>query len=158
MGVETGQPSTQSGVRAETGQHGRIQSVNPINIMTGTLFRTSTDALLNDLGWERLATRRLIHKLCFFHRMHYNNPPLPSYITNLITGTRQDATGLRLRNAELLSAPPIRLTSFCRSFIPATIRQWNILPEFLRKTSSSRDFARQVWRRFGTPEPPTLIA
>ena len=125
-------------------------------LVTGTLFRTSTDALLKDLGWERLEDRRRIHKLLFFHRLHYNNPPLPEYLTNLLTDTRQDATGLTLRSAQLLSIPPNRLESFRRSFIPSTIRQWNRLPEPLRNTSSRRDFARQVWQRYGAPEPPTL--
>ena len=125
-------------------------------LVTGTLFRTSTDSLLKDLGWERLEDRRRIHKLLFFHRLYFNNPPLPSYVTNLLTDTRQDATGLNLRSAHLLSVPPARLTSFRRSFIPATIRQWNLLPESLRNTSSRRDFARQVWQRFGTPEPPKM--
>ena len=92
-------------------------------LVTGALFRTPTDALLNDLGWERLETRRLIHRLIFFHRLYYDHPPLPSYLTSLLTDTRQDATGLQLRNARLLSIPPIRLTSFRKSFIPATIGQ-----------------------------------
>ena len=35
-------------------------------LVTGTLFRTPTNALLNDLGWQRLETRRLIHRLLFF--------------------------------------------------------------------------------------------
>ena len=127
-------------------------------LVTGTLFRTPTDALLKDLGWERLETRRLIHKLLFFHRLYYNYPPLPSYLTNLLslTDTRHDATGLRLRNVQLLSLPPIRLTSFRRSYFPATIRQWNLLPESLRNTLSPREFSRQVWQRFGAPEPPAL--
>ena len=125
-------------------------------LVTGTLFRTSTNALLNDLGWERLETRRLIHRLLFFHRLRYNYPPLPSYITDLLTDTRQDATGLQLRNANLLSLPPIRLTSFRNSYIPSTIRQWNLLPETIRHTASRRDFSRQVWQRFGAPEPPPL--
>ena len=125
-------------------------------LVTGALFRTPTDALLKDLGWERLETRRQIHKLLFFHRLYYNYPPLPSYLTNILTDTRQDATGLRLRNARLLSLPPTRLTSFRRSYIPATIRQWNLLPESLRDTRSPRDFSRQVWQRYGAPEPPAL--
>ena len=125
-------------------------------LVTGTLFRTPTNALLNDLGWERLETRRLIHRLLFFHRLYYNHPPLPSYLTSLLTNTRLDATGLQLRNARLLSLPPIRLTSFRNSYIPSTIRQWNLLPETLRNTVSRRDFSRQVWQRFGAPESPTL--
>ena len=124
-------------------------------LVTRTLFRTPTNALLNDLGWERLETRRLIHRLLFFHRLYYNYPPLPAYLTNLVTDTRQDATGLQLRNAHLLSLPPIRLTSFRNSYSPATTRQWNLLPETLRNTPR-RNFSRQVWRRFGAPDPPTL--
>ena len=88
--------------------------------------------------------------------MVYNYPPLPAYLTNLVTDTRQDATGLQLHNAHLLSLPPIRLTSVRNSYIPATTRQWNLLPETLRNTPSRRDFSRQVWRRFGAPDPPTL--
>ena len=79
-----------------------------------------------------------------------------TFLTNLVTDTRQDATGLQLRNAHLLSLPPIRLTSFRNSYIPATTRQWNLLPETLRNTPSRRDFSRQVWQRFGAPDPPTL--
>ena len=125
-------------------------------LVTGTLFRTPTDSLLKDLGWERLEDRRQIHKLLFFHRLYFNNPPLPSYVTDLLTDTRHEATGLNLRSAHLLSVPTTRLVSFRRSFIPATIRQWNLLPEPLRNTPSRRDFARQVWQRLGTPEPPKM--
>ena len=125
-------------------------------LVTGAMFRSPTAALLHDLGWERLETRRLIHKLLFFHRLYHNHPPLPTYITNILTDTRQDATGLRLRNANLLSIPSIHLTSFNRSYIPSTIRQWNLLPAAMRNTTSRSDFTRQVWQRHGTPEPPLL--
>ena len=136
----------------------RLQTIQNrcARLVTGTLFRTPTNALLNDLGWERLETRRLIHRLLFFHRLYYNYPPLPSYLTNLLTNTRHDATGLQLRNAHLLSVPSIRLTSFRKSYIPATTRQWNLLPEPLRNSPSRRDFSRQVWQRFGAPEPSAL--
>jgi len=100
----------------------------------------------------------MIHKLIFFHRLHYNNPPLPSYVTDLSTDPRQDATGRRLRNAQALSIPFPRLVSFQRSYIPATISLWNQLPESFKNTPSHREFARLVWQRFGAPEPPTLFS
>ena len=124
--------------------------------MTGTLFRTSTNALLNDLGWTRLETRRLIHKILFFHRLYYNSPSLPLYLTDILPDLRRDATGLRLRNAELLSNTQTRTVSLYRSYIPATTRQWNLLPESLSTTSSYPDFARQVWQRFGVREPHAM--
>ena len=123
-------------------------------LVTGAMFRSSTTALLNDLGWERLETRRLIHKLTFFHRLFYNNPPLPSYLTDILTDKRHDATGRRLRNESHLTIPPTRLASFHRSFFPSTIRQWNMLPLPTRDIISRQDFARQVWQRFGALEPP----
>jgi len=123
-------------------------------LVTGTLFRTRTDALLNDLGWTTLETRRIIHKLLFFHRLFHNNPPLPDYVTDLLTDSRHTATGLRLRNAHTLSIPPFRLSSYQRSFVPATIRLWNTLPEPLQTTQSRPEFARLVWQRFGSPSPP----
>ena len=52
-----------------------------------------------------------------------------------------------------LSMPVICLV-FHRSYIPATIRNWNLLPSALRSTTSRADFARQVWQRLGAPEPP----
>ena len=36
-------------------------------LVTGTLFRTPTDKLLLDLGWDKLSTRRRIHKLTQYH-------------------------------------------------------------------------------------------
>ena len=125
-------------------------------LVTGALFRSSTTSLLNDLGWERLETRRLIHKILFFHRLYYNNPPLPTYLTDILTGTRHDNTGLRLRNESDISVPPTNLVSYHRSYFPSTIRQWNLLPLTLRNTISRTDFARQVWQRFGAPEPPPI--
>ena len=114
-------------------------------LVTGAMFRSSTTALLNDLGWERLETRRLIHRLLFIHRLYYNNLPLPTYMTDILTDTRHYTTGLRLRNETHLPIPPTRLAPYHRSFIPATVRQWNLLPSMLRDTTSRQDFA-QVWQ------------
>ena len=100
-------------------------------LVTGALFRSSTTTLLTDLGWERLDTRILTQKLLFFHRLYYNNPVLPSYVIDLLTGTRHDDTGLRLRNESHVSVPLTRLASFHRSYSPSTIRQWNLLPSSL---------------------------
>ena len=42
-------------------------------LVTGALPRTPTDRLLDDLGWERLKTRRTVHILLFFHRITHNH-------------------------------------------------------------------------------------
>ena len=126
--------------------------------MTGTLRRTPTDKLLDDLGWERLKTRRIIHRLLFFHRIHFNSPPLPDYITAITTTTRQNDTGLTLRNAATLSIPRNRLSSFQNSYIPNTTRLWNTLPDSHRNTLSRPIFRKLTWEKFGNKKPPPFYS
>ena len=79
-------------------------------------------------------------------------------MTDILTNTRQTATGLRLRNETHLTLPFSCLASFHRSFFPATTRLWNQLPSLLRDIVPRQDFARQVWQRFGTPGPPPFYS
>ena len=60
-------------------------------LITGTMKRSSTDRLLDELGWVKLQTRRKIHRLTYFHRLFHNNPPLPSYISNMLPDTRSNS-------------------------------------------------------------------
>ena len=93
--------------------------------LTKSLCKTGYWSLSSDINWcttQRLGLgttgRQTTHtQTDIFHRLYYNGPPLPTYLTNLITYTRQDATGLRLRHAQLLSVPTNRLTSFRKSFL-----------------------------------------
>jgi len=125
-------------------------------LVTGALFRTSTDRLLDDLGWERLQTRRIIHKLLFFHRIFFNAPRLPTYITQIITESRQNTTGLNLRNASNLSMPKNRLNSLQHSFFPTTTHLWNQLPLDIRNTYSRHTFRKLIWSLYGNTSPPSF--
>ena len=127
-------------------------------LVTGTLPRTSTERLIDDLGWERLKTRRTAHKLTLFHRIRYNNPPLPNYITSTMSEMRQHSTGLTLRNATTLSSQKHRLTSFKNSFIPATTHLWNQLPESVRQTQSRPIFCKLIWDHLGKTKPPLFYS
>ena len=67
-------------------------------LVTGALFRTSTDKLLRDLGWDKLKTRRQLHKLALYHT--FNNPEreTPKYIKSIIPETRGQTTGRIMRS------------------------------------------------------------
>ena len=44
-------------------------------LTTGTLLRTSTGKLRNELGWHRLETRRRIHRLTLYHKLSTTRQP-----------------------------------------------------------------------------------
>ena len=145
--IYDGHITIQDATRLEILQHraGRL--------VTGTLFRTSTDKLLQDLGWDKLTIRRRIHKLTLYHS--FNNPRhhSPNYITQIMPETRAQNTGRTLRNASTHTLPPNRTTSFHNSFFLSTGKLWNNIPESIRSLSHS-SFKRAISERLGAPRPP----
>ena len=126
-------------------------------LITGVPFRTPTSKLLQDLGWDKLLTRRLIHRLMTYFNLK-NDKRLPDYITSSLPHTRQNDTSRTLRNASALSLPPNQTTLFQRSFFPATIRDWNKLPESIRSTNRPKSFKREILKRLGAPTPPVYYS
>ena len=127
-------------------------------LVTGALFRTPTQKLLEDLGWTTLKTRRDIHKLTTFHTLtNDSDHKLPNIITDLIPETRALTTGRPLRNALALTQPQNKTTGYQNSYIPATIKKWNQLPTALTSVRSSRSFKKEIHRRFGAAKPPSYF-
>ena len=124
-------------------------------LVTGAHFRTSTDGLRRDLGWDSLDTRRRIHKLTLYYKLQDPQSQYPAYLTSIIPRTRQDDTGRNLRNAKSQSQPQNRLTSYQRSFVPATTKLWNQLPLSIRTENSLPKFKRALEKKLGIePAPP----
>ena len=122
-------------------------------LVTGALYRTHTQTLLNDLGWTTLQTRRHMHKLTTFHSLTNNQHQLPNNVTDLLPNTRAHTTNRPLRNAMSLTLPPNRTTSYQNSFIPSTVRSWNKLPLDVTSLHSSRSFRREIQQRCGAAVP-----
>ena len=61
-------------------------------IVTGAMKGTGRQRLLEELAWERLRTRRLVHKLVLFFKIV--NDLTPSYLSDLLTLTTQQRSGL----------------------------------------------------------------
>ena len=59
-------------------------------LVTGTPFRTSTNKLREELGWDSLKTRRKIHRLTFYRRLYNTQDTIPSYIQNITSYHKQD--------------------------------------------------------------------
>ena len=123
-------------------------------LVTGAEFRTSSEKLRRDLGWDLLKTRRKKHRLILYRKLKCERAYIPEYITSIIPETRQEETGRILRNARLQSLPYNRTTSFRQAFIPNTTRLWNSLPDFFHVIPSSETFKKSITNHFSVPKPP----
>ena len=127
-------------------------------LVTGTTLRTSSDKLRQDLGWDTLKTRRMMHKQLFFHKLTNTLNQQPGYIRQILPRPRIDNTGRTLRNSSTLTAPANRTTAFQRSFIPNTTRTWNTLPRPLQAQPSHTRFKKGIVEWFGTAKPPPYFS
>lgn len=125
-------------------------------LVTGTLFRTPTDKLLLDLGWDRLSTRRRIHKLTLYHAFSSQEQQMPSYIKNIMPHSRSNNTGRVLRNASTHTMTLSRTTSYHNSFFPLTAKHWNSLPQSIRSLPR-KSFKKTITERLGVPKPPKFF-
>ena len=123
-------------------------------LITGALFRTSTDKLRHELGWDRLSTRREIHRLTYFWSLNDRTTPTPAYIRDSLPQARQTDTTRTLRNSTAMTQPKNRTTRFQKSFIPDTTRKWNKLPLAVRPQSSLNTFKSDISKLLGPQHPP----
>ena len=122
-------------------------------LTTGALFRTSTDKLRQELGWEKLSTRRQIHRLSLYHKLSLPESNLPKYIKDMIPLTRQQNTDKTLRNALTHTQERPHTSCYQRSFFVKTNKQYNQIPP-TSKTLSSSAFKKHLVEHFGLPSPP----
>ena len=110
-------------------------------IITRLRCNSSRTKLYDELGWNLLQTRRKIHtcKLILFYKILNGYPP--NYLYDLIEPYRQSNHSYNLRTNDLqFKIPHIRTTSYMESFLPSTVKQWNILPEYIKNASGISSF------------------
>ena len=127
-------------------------------LVTGTPRGTSTDKLQKELGWDTLKTRRKVHRLTFYRELLHNQDTLPSYIQSILPQTRHTDTGQTLRNATTNTTIVSKTSSFNRSFLPNSTKQWNLLPEAVRSEPSLRTFKKQLHVLYCIPTPPEFFS
>ena len=91
--IYDGHITVQDATRLETLQN------RAARLVTGGLFRTPTDKLRTELGWDRLKTRRRIHRLMLYHKLNAPTQHTPNYIISIMPRTRVQDTNKRLRNS-----------------------------------------------------------
>ena len=90
-------------------------------ICTGAFRNTSNERLLNELGWERMECRRVVHRLTLFYKIYRSlTPPYLRDICNLVL---HNTDTYNLRRYHSLFKHFIRRELFSESFYPKTIRE-----------------------------------
>ena len=116
--------------------------IEAMRIVTGATKLTSIEKLYLETGWEKLTERRRKHKLCTFYKMINSQSPL--YLQNLVPQTTDERQNYNLRSATNFSNIRARTKLYDDSFLPATIRLWNQLPQITRDSSSLTIFKSKL--------------
>ena len=111
-------------------------------IVTGATKLCNIHKLMAELGWESLASRRKKHRLLLLYKMVNSNSP--QYLSNLIP--RPTQARYQLRNLDHIPLVHARTQLYKNSFLPATIRDWNSLPQSVRNSSSLEMFKSAINR------------
>ena len=134
----------------------RLETLQNRAARTGALFRTSTEKLRLELGWEALSKRQQMHRLIVYHKLNDNGQQTPEYATSMLPNTRAQDTNITLRNANTYTKSPHRTTSYHRSFFQVTSKQWNQLPVITRQLTHKA--LKKNCELIGLPKPPYYYA
>ncbi|MCG8049353.1 MAG: reverse transcriptase domain-containing protein [Candidatus Thiodiazotropha endolucinida] len=107
-------------------------------IATGSTKLVSLNALYKEVRWDTLEDRRRNHKLTLFYKMNYNLTP--QYLSSLVPQTVSNASRYNLRNSNDLQTINARTNLYYNSFLPSTIRAWNVLPCVDKQSESVNSF------------------
>lgn len=91
--------------------------------VSGARKGTSHNAILEELGWQKLQTRRKAVKEKQFSKLV--NKTAPKYLYELLPGTVGENSQRNLRNANDIKSIKCRTETFKCSFIPSSISRWN---------------------------------
>ena len=123
--------------------------VRAMRLITGATERSHTNILYEDLGWHKLSTRRLIHRLKWFYKIINNIAP--QYLTDIVPPTVGERQRYNLRTHGNISQISAQKQCYIKSFFPSTIKEWNMLPIDIRNSRSLNVFERRLKLHFPSP-------
>jgi hypothetical protein len=116
-------------------------------VCTGAYKHTKNSALMTELGWDSLQTRRTNQKLCLMYKMQRNLAP--PYLTLICPPLVGEISNYPLRNATNIAAPMGRKSGYFNSFMPSAIRAWNGLDRNIRSRKSIDSFKYHLKKKRG---------
>ena len=110
-------------------------------------------ALLSDVGWESLSSRRENHKLILYYKMQ--NDLVPYYLSSLVPPTVGSTVVYNLRNDSDLRTISANSQLYYNSLLPSVTRSWNELSENIKDSTSVAAFKHKL--QGTTRNPPAYF-
>lgn len=112
--------------------------IEACRIITGATKSCSKSKVLVESGLEPLSKRRYKHRLTTFYKMiHHSTPP---YLYLLIPQSNFQVNQRNLRSKNDIQNLAYNSNLYGNSFLPATIRDWNALPDNIKAQPSLNSF------------------
>ena len=111
---------------------------------------TSNTYLLPECGLESLQDRRTKAKLTLMFKIRRGKTP--DYLRILLPKDVGENQAYNLRNSQNIRLPKITKNYFLKSFIPSTIKSWNLLSENLRNIAEVDTFKQNLSTIYGKVE------
>ena len=103
-----------------------------------------------ELEWEKLKTRRAIHKLTLYFKIVNNLTP--QYLRDFLPPRVSERTHFSLRHSRNFSIFPVRTVRFANSFFPSTTKLWNEAYSVTESTDSIGTFKNALVSYFQLPK------
>ena len=113
-------------------------------VCTGAMRRTEYKALLRELGWESLKTRRLVSKGLLTFKIIKGHTP--HFLKSNFAAPRQ--TSRPSRNPKRFEIPFSKLNSYALSFFPSQTLFWNELSDEIVNCSSISLFRQAMLKKY----------
>lgn len=126
----------------------RVQ-IRAMRIITGATERSNINALYEELGWHKLATRRHIHRLVWMYKIINNISP--QYLTDIIPPTVGERQRYNLRAGTNITQIPAQKQRYSKSFFPSGIKEWNMIPIDIRESGNLSIFKDKLNLHFLSP-------
>ena len=120
-------------------------------VCTCSFRNTSYTRLLDELGWASLEDRRKYFRLTTLAKMV--NKKVPEYLSSLVPMSVGARANYNLRNAGNLSLIKTNHVKTYNSFVPKTIRDWNMLGPLRNCTSVDGFKTKYKNQNFRRPTP-----
>jgi hypothetical protein len=124
-------------------------NANAARLVCGATARCHRANLYEENKWEYLTDRRRNHRLTVYYKMTYGLAP--AFLLHILPPKVADRTSHNLRNKNDTQTPSSRINAHKYSFLPATIKDWNILPTPTKESKSINAFKHALTKRKERP-------
>ncbi|XP_055995247.1 uncharacterized protein LOC125672352 isoform X1 [Ostrea edulis] len=111
-------------------------------IVTGLPIFASRESLYSETGWLTLKSRRYIAKMTTMFKICYGSAP--DYLNEIIPYKHENISLYNTRNNDKFYIPKCRLELFKKSFVPDSVKQWNLLNVETREAISINSFRKNI--------------